>query len=79
MSVLTKDYTVLDLARDAHDADFRNRVATARDTIAWAQQAPAIPPWECQSGCGNTLVISDRGGICRQCAIEARPATRDGS
>lgn len=70
MSVLTKDYTVIDLARDAHDADFRNRVATAEDTIAWAQAPAPIPAWMCRTPeCGNTLVISDAGSICRQCRL----------
>lgn len=69
MSVLSDTYTVVDLARDAHDADFRNRVATAEDTIAWAQQPDPIPAWMCRTGCGNTLVISDAGSICRQCRL----------
>ena len=67
---------IFNLKADADRRDLRNRVETADDTIAWAQEPERIPPWMCQTGCGNTLVISDAGGLCRQCRVESRPASR---
>ena len=73
--MLSDKYTVVDLARDSHELDLRNRVVHAEDTIRWATAEPvAIPPWMCQvPKCGNTLVISDSGGTCRQCRLGSRP------
>jgi len=65
--MLNSNYTVVDLARDAHELDLRNRVVPASDTIDWAQRDPTLCA---NAGCDSILTIVDRGPVCRQCRLD---------